>query len=146
MEYLLAVGEGIGSGFSFLLRLFLIIFPLMIILAFAEDLQIIKGISLLLKPLGRPLTLSSKALLPLLVGLTFGLSYGAGVIIKYAEEGSISKRDMGLVGIFLAVCHSIIEDTLIFMALGAQFFWIFLFRLFLALLLVAIVGRTYLFQ
>lgn len=142
MVYLLALIEGTQEGLLFLFQLALIIFPLMIILTFFEELHVIDYLTRLLQPLSRPLTLSPQAIFPLLVGLIFGLSYGAGVIIKYTKEGSLSQRDMTLVGIFLAICHAIFEDTLFFVALGANIFWVFLFRLFLAVVIVSILGHT----
>lgn len=142
MVYLLAVIEGITDGFSFLLQLAAIIFPLMLLLSFAEEYEIIVRLSDFFRPLSRPLTISPQATFPLLVGLIFGISYGAGVIIKCAKDGSLSRRDMALVGIFLAVCHAVFEDTLFFVALGADILWVLLFRFFLAALLVSIFGRT----
>lgn len=142
MLYLLAAWEGIGASLSFLVRLALIIFPLMIMLSIAEEFHIMDVLSKLLRPLGRPLTLSPRAILPLLIGLIFGFSFGAGAIIKSAEGGGLSQREMGLVGSFLAICHAVFEDTLLLVALGAQLFWILIFRFLLAFLVVFLLSRT----
>ena len=53
----------------------------------------------------------------------FGIVFGSGVIISCANDGTLTKRDLILVLVFLGICHSIIEDTLIFAALGAHW-WV----------------------
>jgi len=71
----------------------------------------------------RRLSLSSHAAFPLLAGFFGGIVFGSGVILSFAKEGTLPKRDLVLVLVFLSVCHSVIEDSLIFAALGADL-WI----------------------
>ncbi len=52
-----------------------------------------------------------------------GIVFGSGVIISIANDGTLTKRDLIIVLVFLGICHSIIEDTLIFAALGANW-WV----------------------
>ena len=66
------------------------------------------------------LKLSNNAAYPLLAGLFLGIIFGSGVIISFARDGSLTKRDLTLVLVFLGICHSIIEDTVVFIALGAN--------------------------
>jgi hypothetical protein len=68
----------------------------------------------------RRLNLSNRAAYPLLAGLFLGIVFGSGVIISFARDGSLTKRDLMLVLVFLGICHSIIEDTVVFIALGAN--------------------------
>ncbi len=63
-----------------------------------------------------------------------GLVFGAGVIISFANDGTLTKRDLILVLVFLGICHSIIEDTLIFAALGANLWVLISCRFILAAL------------
>lgn len=55
------------------------------------------------------------------VGVILGITYGAGILIKEVESGSISKEDIFYIGTFLMICHAIIEDTLLFVIFGADF-------------------------
>jgi p-aminobenzoyl-glutamate transporter AbgT len=71
------------------------------------------------------LNLSSRAAFPLLAGFFLGIVFGSGVIISIANDGTLTKRDLILVLVFLGICHSIVEDTLIFAALGANW-WVLL--------------------
>lgn len=81
------------------------------------------------------LTLPLEAAFPLLVGLCFGIVYGSALIVDYAREGYLGKRDLLLIGIFLSIGHSLVEDTLIFSAFGANPLLIILIRFSLAFLI-----------
>ncbi|WP_112787740.1 nucleoside recognition domain-containing protein [Desulfocucumis palustris] len=97
-----------------------IIIPLMTVLEFARELKLLDRFSSRVTPLLRIFGMSGEASLPLLVGGVFGLAYGAGVIIESARSGKISWRDLFLVNIFLSVFHAAIEDTALFIAVGAD--------------------------
>ncbi len=133
LEMILGLGEMV-------IKIFLIIVPLMI------GLEILKGYGLLEKltrplvPFLRKFNLSPHAGVPFLVGQFLGLSYGAGVLIQSSREGKISPQEMWLICLFLSLCHSLFEDTLLFVAVGANFFVLVVFRLILA------IGVTLLFS
>ena len=98
----------------------IIVIPLMIVLQLAKDYQILGRISHTLRFITKPLGISKTAVFPLLVGIFFGIGYGAGVIIDSLKEGNLTKKDGILLMIFLSACHGIIEDTLIFVMIGAS--------------------------
>jgi hypothetical protein len=100
-----------------------IIIPLMIVLALLTDSRLLdRGVDYI-QPVMQRLNLSSRAAFPLLAGFFLGIVFGSGVIISFANDGTLTKRDLILVLVFLGICHSIVEDTLIFAALGANW-WI----------------------
>jgi len=73
--------------------------------------------------LRRPLALVGigPAATPLtIVGITLGLTFGAGILIREARAGRIPPRDIWAAMTLLGVCHSIIEDTITIMLLGAH--------------------------
>jgi len=80
---------------------------------------------------------------PLLAGILLGIIYGAGVIDDMIKEQNIDKKQVLLVSIFLAMCHAIIEDTGLFMMLGANFFWITIPRIFLAFIVTFICSKIF---
>jgi hypothetical protein len=86
------------------------------------------------QPLAGLLQVSKEAVLPLVVGLVIGFSYGSGVIISASKEGNLSMKDRYAIAIFLSICHSIFEDTLLLVAIGASFPWMLGSRLLLAFL------------
>ncbi len=100
-----------------------IIIPLMVVLALLTDTRLLdRGVGFI-QPLLQRLNLSNRVAFPLLAGLFLGIVFGSGVIISFANDGTLTKRDLILVLVFLGICHSIIEDTVIFAALGANW-WI----------------------
>lgn len=100
-----------------------IIIPLMVVLALLTDTRLLdRGVGFV-QPVLQRLNLSNRVAFPLLAGLFLGIVFGSGVIISCANDGTLTKRDLILVLVFLGICHSIIEDTLIFAALGANW-WV----------------------
>jgi hypothetical protein len=87
------------------------------------------------------LGISHNGLIPLVTGIIIGLTYGAGVIIHSIRTSNISKREAFLILLFLSVCHAIIEDTLIFVVIGANIFVLVAFRFALAIALTWMVKR-----
>lgn len=94
-----------------------------------------RGLSPFLYLMGLP---SSTAFLWIVANL-LGLGYGAAIMLDWAEKGKISVRDNDLLNHHIAVCHSLFEDTLLFMAIGVSGFWISVPRLMLAIVIVWVV-------
>ncbi|MFZ5633613.1 MAG: nucleoside recognition domain-containing protein [Bacillota bacterium] len=117
-----------------------IIIPIMVILEIARDMKLLDRFSRKVAPLMKIFGMSSEASFPLLAGFIFGISYGAGVIIEAARSGRLSRRDMFLVFVFLSVCHAIIEDTALFMAVGANPMIIIVGRLIMAVIITYLVS------
>ena len=132
--------DGLLKSLSTLLFLILILLPIMIFLEYVRHYELLEKVSSSFRWLTRVLTLSPHASLPLIIGLFIGLFYGAAVIIEYSREGLLSKRDLFLLGIFLAVNHSIIEDNLLLAAIGANFPILLITRFILAFLITRAVA------
>jgi hypothetical protein len=94
-----------------------------------------------LYPLLRSLTLGKEAANITVIGITLGLSFGAGLLIDEVKRGHISKRDTFLVISFLGLCHSVIEDTILILLLDADIMAVLWARLAFAVLVIAICGR-----
>jgi len=71
----------------------------------------------------------------IIVGQLLGITYGAGVLIREANNGHLSKKDIFFIATFLMICHSIIEDALLFVLFGANYLVIVGVRLVAALLM-----------
>ncbi len=67
-----------------------------------------------------------------IVANTLGLAYGAAVLIDETASGQITRQEAELLNRSIAICHSLLEDTLLFVAIGAWAFWISIPRMALA--------------
>ncbi len=79
----------------------------------------------------------------LTVGVFLGITYGAGILIKEAQSGTIKKTDLFYIGTFLMICHAIIEDTLLFVIFGADFTMVIVIRTVAAIVISYILLKFY---
>lgn len=80
-------------------------------------------------------------LLPVLIGLIFGLLYGGGAMIALSRTGVVTPAEARTSGLFLGLCHSLLEDPLLFVAIGGSWLWLLAVRFLLAILLTPILRR-----
>ena len=122
------------------LQLALIVIPLMIGIQILKDLKWFDVFSRWMAPVTRSLGMKENTSVTLAAGLLFGLAYGAGVMIQAVREDGVSKKDATLAVIFLAACHAVVEDTLIFAPLGIPVIYLLLIRLVMAVILTSAVA------
>jgi hypothetical protein len=104
-----------------------------------ELLRVYNWLDPLLSPLSRLFSwmqIRKESVAALVVGIIFGIAYGGGVLLEEKNSGSLNKRDAFLIGVFLSLCHALIEDTLIFAAIGADLIIILFARTGLAVLVL----------
>jgi hypothetical protein len=70
----------------------------------------------------------------IIVGQLLGITYGAGILIHEASDGHLSRNDTFFVATFLMISHAIIEDTLLFVIFGANYWLIIGVRLTFAII------------
>ncbi|MEI1423103.1 nucleoside recognition domain-containing protein [Bacillus cabrialesii] len=135
-EALMKAGLGV-------LQLAAIVIPLMIIIQYLRDLGWLHRFSRWLSPFTQLLGMNKNTSMTMVAGLTIGLAYGAGVMIKAVEDDGVSRRDMTLVFIFLVACHAVVEDTLVFIPLGIPVWPLLLIRVTTAVLLTMAIAHTW---
>ena len=123
--------------------IFIILASLIVALRILRVLGIEALLHRLLMPLLRGLTLGKDAANITIIGMTLGISFGAGLLIDEVKRGHIDKRDTALVMVFLGLCHSIIEDTILILLLGADITGILWGRLLFAIIITAFWGRYF---
>lgn len=133
MDIAVDIGKGL---FGLMLKIFLIVMPLIMLLEWARTRRWFTRAIDSARPVFRPVGFQPVALFPLLTGIVFGIAYGAGVLIPQARSGDLDRKQVFLITAFLGVCHAIIEDTLLFVALGANGWMIVITRFCAALLIV----------
>jgi len=95
-------------------KLILIIVPLVTLFEVMRYLPVFRRAGNVVEPMMRGVGLTRDAAVPLFTGIFLGIAYGAGIIIRVAQQKGLPARELFLMGLFLATCHSVIEDILIF--------------------------------
>lgn len=120
MDVTVFLKEALTGSISSVWSMARVIIPVMLVMELAKDLNILDRLAQLMSPLLKPYRISDEGAFPLVVGLFLGLAYGAGVIIDAAKGGRLPWRELFLINLFLIICHAIVEDTALFMAIGAN--------------------------
>ena len=124
-----------------LMMIVVIISLLMFSLRMLRILGIERLMGIMLRPLLWVFGIGKEATSFAIIGITLGLSFGGGLIINEAKKGEIPARDVFSTIILLSLLHSLIEDTLLIMLLGADFTSIFWGRLIFVIIFVGIFVR-----
>ncbi|TCS95109.1 nucleoside recognition domain-containing protein [Hazenella coriacea] len=119
----------------------IIIIPLMFAIQILKDFNGLNWFASKMSPLLKPFGVTPKGSITMTSGLLAGLMFGAGLILEQAKENPLPKRDITIIFIFLAVCHAVIEDTLIFIPLGIPVIYLLLIRVMTALVLTWVVAK-----
>ncbi len=135
--------NAILGSFKLSLRLILIIVPLMIAYEFLSNSKtfkkILDGLHVILKPLG----FSKEASISMLTGIFLGVTYGSGILLAQSDKKILSKLDILLTAVYLSMCHAVIEDTLVFVAVGGNGLYILGTRIIIATIFTYIFYRYY---
>jgi hypothetical protein len=130
---------------EYYIMIFLIIFSLMILMRILKNTGALEKINNFFKPGLEFMGMSKNAAILPLIGMTLGLAYGGGLIVKEAKSNLISKKDVFLSLSFMGLSHSLIEDTLLMLAIGASIMGVLigrvLFTILIMVFLVKIINR-----
>jgi hypothetical protein len=136
-----AQAEQIHSLWAFLKVSGMILVIVTPIITIMELLRVFNWLDPLLNPLHRFfywMQIRKESVVALFVGIIFGIAYGGGVLLEEKNSGALNKRDALLIGVFLSLCHALIEDTLIFAAIGADLIIILFARIGFAVMVLLI--------
>lgn len=138
LEAALDIAKGL---WGLVFKVFIIIMPLLIFLEWARTqtwfARFVSATARVFAPIG----LRSESMFSLIIGVLFGVSYGAGVLIPQAQSGDLSRKQIFLIAAFLCLCHAIVEDTLLFVVLGGNGALIVMTRIIAAVGIVFVLSR-----
>jgi hypothetical protein len=106
------------------LKVILIIIGVTMVIDFMRYYRMFTPAASLLRPFTRINGLKSKSAFMWMAGLIFGIAYGAGVLIAEARAGHMDHDSLTRLNLSLGISHSLIEDSLLFVAIGASLFWV----------------------
>jgi spore maturation protein SpmB len=106
-----------GSA-ALILKIALIVTGLMVIQKVLEEFGLMELFGRIMAPFMRLLGLPASTGFLWIVANLIGLAYGAAIMIERAETGKLTAADGDLFNHHAAVSHSLLEDTLLFAAVG----------------------------
>jgi len=127
----------LANGIS-LAKIIVIILSLMVVMDLSREFGLMDRITDALSVPMKFLGMNRRTSVVTAVGLLLGLAYGAGLIIDETRRSNIGKAEILATNIFLSTNHALIEDTLIFVAVGAGLGWILLGRILVGYILLRV--------
>lgn len=118
------------------LKVIVILSGLMVMQRIMEDTGVMQWMSVALAPVIRVMGLPKEGSFLWIVANVVGLGFGSAIMLDYLDRKKISLAHNNIVNHHVAVCHSLLEDTLLFVAIGVSAFWITIPRLLLAIAIV----------
>lgn len=109
---------------------------LMVTYRLLEEYNLINKLSKSIEPILKVFGLPKSTAFLWLIGYIVGLAYGGALMTDQMKEGKVTKAEGSLLNYHLAISHSILEDNLLFVALGVSLWWILVTRLIAAWLVV----------
>lgn len=120
---------------------FAVITSLLIILDVMKVSGLTDKFTLALSPILRISGLSRDVAPVTTIGVLLGLTFGGALIIEEARKNNYPKRTLFLSLSWLSLSHSLIEDTAIMLALGADIWVVLVGRVILTLIIIALLAR-----
>ncbi len=114
-------------------QVFLIIMSLLTILELLKISGWIRYIVALLLPFLKVMGLDRKLAFSWITAIIFGVAYGGSVIMEESKGGNIAREAVEALHLSIGINHSMIEDTLLLVALGLSAFWLYVPRLLMAI-------------
>jgi hypothetical protein len=124
-----------------LASIFGIIVGLLLLMRILERFRVTEIMDRLLRPLLRLMGIGPKASTIAIIGVTLGISYGGGLIIREARSGRIDKKDVFSSLTLMGLIHSLFEDTMLMVMVGGHLSGLLLARALLAVSVVALLVR-----
>jgi len=126
-----AVSTGLLS-----LKIVAIVLGVMILQRLLEEFRVLDLLSRAFAPLMRFFGLSREASFLWIVINVVGYSYGAGIVLEQVTSGKMKKQDADLFNHHAGLCHSLVEDTALYVMVGIPLLWITVPRLIMGALVV----------
>jgi hypothetical protein len=117
-----------------IVQILVIVTLLLILQKILSEFGFIDKLAALLRPLLRIMGLPDSVAFLWIVANTLGLAYGSAIMIEQSESGKLSKEDADLLNHHIGISHSLLEDTLLFVAIGVPALWIIFPRVILAII------------
>lgn len=133
-----------GWGYSMLMlgvQMLIIIYTLNVLQSILRQYNLIEMMKRPLMPVMALMGLPSSTSILWIIANTLGLAYGGMAIAEELNRGEVSVSDVRLMNSSVALTHSLLEDSLLFISLGLTFFWVVIPRMVLSIIVVFLQKR-----
>ncbi len=120
---------------------FAIITALIVLLRLLDAIGFNRVLARLLAPFLGIMKIDQSATGVTMIGVLLGLGFGGGLIINEARRGTMQPRTVFLALTLLGFFHSLIEEPLVFLTIGADLSGTLVGRIVFAVLATAVLGR-----
>jgi spore maturation protein SpmB len=144
--FLPVVQSWIASTAWLALKAFLVIMSVLTIMEILKTSGWVRYVIAFFSPLLKFMGLDKKLTLLWITAILFGLAYGGSVIMEESKGGHLSKEDLETLHLSIGINHSLIEDTLLLVALGLSAFWLYIPRLMMAVVAVHLLKILHYFK
>ncbi|MBC7450030.1 MAG: hypothetical protein H7259_00920 [Cytophagales bacterium] len=114
---------------------FFVVMALLLLMRILKRTGVLDRLSQALKPILGVLGINKEVIPMTVIGLSMGILYGGALIIKETKEKEIPKMDVFYAFLLMGLCHSLIEDSLLMLSMGANWIMVFIFRMVFALII-----------
>ena len=115
-----ALGPWLVSLALSLGKIYLIVLALLALMKVLEAVGLLRLLLRIMGPVLRRLGISPDMAPLAIIGMTMGVTYGGGLILQETRTGRFGRRDVVHAMTLMGLCHALIEDTLLMIALGAH--------------------------
>ena len=118
------------------LQIVVLVSLLMLVQKLMEEFGLVTLLGKFMKPLMMVFGLPISTSFLWIVSNVIGLAYGSAIMIERADSGKIPLTDADLFNHHAGISHSLMEDTLLYAAIGVPLFWLLIPRIILAIAVV----------
>jgi len=126
-----------------LVYIFFIVCIMVIILEVLKKIGIERLFEIIFVPPLKLFGIQKEAMNIIIVGMTIGIQYGGGILIKDVKSGKIDKQSVFLAVSLLNLLHAIIEDTILMALIGGHISGILIARVIFSLVLSYFIFMIY---
>lgn len=124
-----------GAG-VLILKIVLIVSGLMILQNILTEFKITDLISKTFAPIMKIMGLSPDSSFLWVISQIVGLTYGSAIMTEAVDKNQITAQNAKLLNYHIAINHSLLEDTLLFVAIGVPAMWMIGPRFIIAIIVV----------
>ena len=122
---------------------FFIVCIIVIILEILKKIGIEKLFEIIFIPPLKLFGIQKEAMNIIIVGMTIGIQYGGGMLIKDVKSGKIDRQSVFLSVSLLNLLHAIIEDTILMALIGGHISGILFARIIFSLIVSYLIFMIY---